>query len=67
MGKASEVPAAVAKADKQALKSLFFVPRYHGSTIHQLRKVKYGERLTSPSPSADPEGQAWLSDWEHEP
>ena len=42
VGKASEVQAAVAKADKQALKSLFFVPRYQGATIHQLRKVKYG-------------------------
>ena len=34
----------MAKADKQALKSLFFVPRYQGATIHQLRKVKFGEQ-----------------------
>ena len=37
----------MAKADKQALKSLFFVPRYQGATIHQLRKVKYGEQQDS--------------------
>ena len=50
VGKASEVAAAVSKADKQALKSLFFVPRYHGATIHQMRKVKYGEPRPSRSP-----------------
>ena len=43
-GKAGEVAVAIRKADLAALKSLFFVPRYAGSTVHQLRKVKYGEQ-----------------------
>ena len=41
-GKASELAAAVQKANMRALKNLFYVPMYLGKTIHQRRVAKYG-------------------------
>lgn len=41
-GKASELAAAVAKANARALKTLFYVPRFCASTIHQSRTAKFG-------------------------
>lgn len=42
-GKASELQAAVAKANMRALKTLFFVPRYCDATIYQAQVAKFGK------------------------
>ncbi|KAK9800317.1 hypothetical protein WJX73_000972 [Symbiochloris irregularis] len=42
-GKASELAAAVSKANMRALKNLFTVPRYNDATTWQARTAKYGK------------------------